>query len=203
MHRLQRPGYIQRLRYVTARYEQLQGLRLVPLGIPFLLSSAWREGLLPWVPGTAGAGARVWLVAMFLPAIGLSMAAKVYYRHRFGDVQAATPVRAPIAAPAFTAILLAAVSLQSVLQSPISIPSVILALGVACLGIDGGIMRPHYVAVAATLGVFALSGAIGVPFHIRDVLWDRVIGMSLLVIGIGDHLLLRGTLVPVTDADTV
>jgi hypothetical protein len=145
MHRLLR------LRYVTERYEQLQGLRLVPLGIPFLLSSAWREGLFTWVPG---------------------------------------------------AVLLAAASVQDVLQSPISIPSVILALGVGCLGVSGGVTRPHYLAVAATVGAFALSGALGVPFHIRDALWDRLIGMSFLVVGIGDRLLFRGTLVAVTDADT-
>jgi len=197
MHRLQR------LRYVTARYEQLQGLRLVPLSIPFLLSSAWREGFFAWVPGTDGTGVRVWFVALFLFAIGLSVAAKGYYQRRFGDVQPAAPIRAPIAACAFTALLLVAVSLQGVLQSQLSIPSVILALGVACLGAAGGVFRAHYLAVAAAVGVFALSGAMGVPVHIRDVLWDRVIGVSFLVIGIGDHLLLRRTLVPVTHVETV
>jgi hypothetical protein len=197
MHRLLR------LRYVTERYEQLQGLRLVPLGIPFLLSSAWREGLFTWVPGASGAGSRIWFVALFLFALGLSVSAKIYYQRRFGDVRTAAPIRAPIAASAFTAVLLAAVSLQDLLQSPISIPSVVLALGVGCLGVSGGVIRPHYLAVAATVGVFALSGALGVAFQVRDVLWDRMIGMSFLVIGIGDHLLLRGTLVPVTHDDTV
>lgn len=197
MHRLRR------LRYVTERYEQLQGLRLVPLGIPFLLSSAWREGRFTWVPGISGAGPRIWFVALSLFAIGLSAAAKIYYQRRFGDVQTAAPARTTIAAFAFSAVLLAAVSLQDLLQSPISIPSMILALGVGRVGMSGSVIRPHYLAVAATVGAFALSGALGVPFHIRDVLWDRMIGMSFLVIGIGDHVLLRGTLVPVTHADTV
>ena len=197
MHRLLR------LRYVTERYVQLQGLRLVPLGIPFLLSSAWREGLFTWVPGASGAGSRIWFAALFLFAISLSVSAKIYYQRRFGNVRTTAPIRAPVAASAFTAVLLAAISLQDLLQSPFSIPSVMLAFGVGCLGVSGGVVRSHYLAVAATVGVFAVSGELGVPFQIRDILWDRMIGVSFLVIGIGDHQLLRGTLVPVTHADTV
>jgi hypothetical protein len=42
-----------------------------------------------------------------------------------------------------------------------------------------------------------------VPFHTREVLLDRLVGAGLVVIGVGDHLILRLTLVPVSHADAV
>jgi hypothetical protein len=43
---------IQTVRYVTTHYPRLQGLRLAPLGVPFLLSAAWRAGWLAWWPAS-------------------------------------------------------------------------------------------------------------------------------------------------------
>ena len=117
----------ERLRYVTERYAHLKGLRLVPLGISFLASAAWRDGQLRRGPGTAA----------------------------------------------------------------------------ACIGISGGHPRTHYLALAAVCLIFATLGTSGVPIHARDVLLDDLIGIGLIVVGIGDHLLLRRTLEPVTHVETV
>ena len=193
---------LQRLRFVTERYEQLQGLRIVPLGIPFLFSSAWRDGRLTWVPWIAGTGSRVWFVALLLVAVGLSGVAKIYYHRRFGCVQPGASIRSPLAVSVFAAFLIIAASMQGALQTAVSFPAVILAFGLGFLALAGGLVRPHYLAVAIAAGALALSGALGVPFHIRDVLLDRMIGIGFLVVGIGDHLLLRSTLVPVPHADS-
>jgi hypothetical protein len=189
--------HLQRLRYVTERYEQLQGLRLVPLGIPFLLSAAWRDGRLTWVPGTQGMGAHMWFLALFSAALTLSLIAKRYYRLHFGNVHAAMGVKAPLAVFVFAGLFIVAASLQEDLRSPVSIPAVIIALGLGYLSVVGGQLRPHYLTVAVSMAVFAVLGLFGVPLHARSVLLDQLTGLGFIVSGIGDHLMLRNTLVPV------
>lgn len=193
---------LQRLRYVTERYEQLQGLRLAPLGIPFLLSAAWRDGQLSWVPGTNGIGAHVWFASLVCGAIGLSLIAKNYYRRRFGNVQSAATIKTPLAAFVFTAMFVLAAAVQGD-SSPLSVPAIIIALGLGYVGLVGGIPRPHYLAMAGLVTLFSLLGPLGVPLHTRDVLCDQLFGIGFLVIGLGDHLLLRDTLVPVTHVNAV
>jgi len=195
--------HLQRLRYVTERYEQLQGLRLVPLGIPFLLSSAWRSGRLASVPWTTGAGARIWFVTLLAWAVAFSLLAKTYYERRFGDVQSALTLKAPLAAFVFTALFIVSASLQPETQPAVSIPAVIIALGLGYLGMVGGLLRPHYLLMAVCVVFFAALGPLGVPLHTRAVLWDQLIGIGFVVIGLGDHLLLRRTLVPVAHVNAL
>jgi hypothetical protein len=194
--------HLQRLRYVTERYEQLQGLRLLPMGIPFLLSAAWRDGQLAWAPGTHGIGPRIWFVSLFAAAIGLSLMARSYYRRRFGNVQSAATIRTPLAAFVFTAVFVLAVSVQAD-SSSVSIPLVIVSLGLGYVGLVGGVARTHYLAIAALVALFATLGPLDVPLHAREVLWDQLVGISFIVIGVGDHLLLRDTLVPVIRVNAV
>src|SRR5688572_7265615 len=99
---------LQRLRYVTERYEHLQGLRLVPMGIPFLFSALWRDGELTWVPGIDGSGARMWFLALVALAVGLSFIAKTYYQRRFGIVRPAINAMAALAASVFASLLIVA-----------------------------------------------------------------------------------------------
>jgi len=197
--------HLRRLRYVTERYEQLQGLRLVPLGIPFLLSSAWRSGQLTWVPWTttAGIGARIWFVALVTGAVALSLLTKTYYERRFGDVQSALTIKAPLAGFVFTALFIVSSSLQPDTRTAVSIPAVIIALGLGYVGMVGGLLRPHYVMVAVCVALFATLGTVGITLHMRDVLWDQLTGIGFVVIGVGDHLLLRRTLVPVAHVNAL
>ena len=189
--------HLHRLRYVTERYEQLQGLRLVPLGIPFLLSSAWRSGRLAWVPWTTGIGARMWFVMLVASALALSLLAKTYYERRFGDVQSAVRLKALLAAFVFTSLFIVSASLGPDVQTVVSIPAVIVALGLGYVGMTGGVLRPHYLTMAVGVGMFALLGPLGIPLHAREILWDQLIGVGFVLIGAGDHLLLRRALVPV------
>ena len=80
---------------------------------------------------------------------------------------------------------------------------IVIGLSVGLLGLAGGHMRLHYLALAALCLVFAGSGALGVPIDTRDALFDNLIGLGLIVIGLGDHLLLRRTLEPVSRVEAV
>jgi hypothetical protein len=194
--------HLQRLRYVTERYDQLQGLRLVPLGIPFLLSAAWRDGEFAWVPGTTGLGAHIWFVSLITAAVGLSTLAKTYYQRRFGKVQSVATVKTPLAAFAFTVMFVLAASTQADPTS-ISVPAIIVALGLGYVGLVGGMARLHYLAMAGVVALFAMLGPFGVPVHTRDVVLDQLLGIGFIVTGLGDHLLLRDTLMPVPHVDAV
>lgn len=192
---------LRRLRYVTERYDHLQGLRLIPLGIPFLFSSLWRDGQLTWVRGTADGGARIWFLALVALAVGLSFVAKAYYQRQFGMVRPAINATAALAASVFVGLLIVAASLHG--DTTVSVPAMIVALGLTYVGVAGGRMRPHYLAVAVLVALFALLGLLGVPFHTRNVLCDLLIAVGFVVIGIGDHLLLRRTLAPVSHVEAV
>lgn len=93
--------------YVTERYPHLQGLRLAPLGVPFLLSAAWRRGQLSWVPGTSGHGPGYWFLGLMALALIVSIALARYYRQRFGSVQLARRLKGPLLFCGFIALFLA------------------------------------------------------------------------------------------------
>lgn len=192
---------LRRLRYVTERFPHLQGLRFVPLGIPFLISALWRDGYLEWVPGTTGAGARLWFLALLALAVGCSFLAKAHYQRLFGDVTPAINVTTALAASVFAGLLLVAVALQN--DTVVSVPALVVALALGYVAVAGGQLRWHYIAVAGLVAVFAMLGLVGVPAQTRSVLFDLLIAIGFVVIGIGDHLLLRRTLVPVSHVEAI
>jgi hypothetical protein len=58
-----------------------------------------------------------------------------------------------------------------------------------------GRLRWHYLPIAAAWFVFATLPPLGVSVHSRDVVFDLLIGLSLVVAGIGDHRMLCRTFV--------
>ena len=192
---------LRRLRYVTERFPHLPGLRFAPLGIPFLISALWRDGHFTWVPWTADGGARVWFVALLALAVGCSFLAKAHYRRQFGDVTPAINVTAVLAACVFAGLLMLAAALQG--ETVVSIPALVAALGLAYVGIAGGQLRWHYLVVAVLAALFGMLGLVGAPIETRSVLFDLLIAFGFVVIGLGDHLLLRRTLAPVSHVEAV
>ncbi len=71
------------IRYVTDNYQDLQGLRLVPLGVPFLAYAAWRLDWLPWAPRDL---AVPWIVGSFVVALLISVVLGRHYQRHFGSV---------------------------------------------------------------------------------------------------------------------
>lgn len=194
---------LQRLRYVTRRYAHLQGLRLVPLGIPFLLSAAWRDGQLRWVPGTDGNGPAFWFAGLLATALMVATVIGRHYRRRFGTVQHVPDVRASLIFAVFLSAFAVAMWLQDSVSTGLSLPMIVIGTGIGYVGVVDGNPRGHYLALAALCLLFANLGSFGVPLHARDVLMDDLIAMGLITVGVGDHLLLRRTLEPVHYVETI
>jgi hypothetical protein len=187
---------LERLRFVTERYPHLQGLRIVPLGIPFLISTSWRLGQFHWVPGTAGAGATRWFAALMALATLAGLVAGRYYRRRFGSLQPTRSVRRPLLAAAFVVLLALSVWTQLQFNPPLLLPVLAIGLALSHIGTAGGQVRFHYLLVAAGAIIFASLGSFGVPLPVRDVLLDQLVAFGFIVIGLGDHFLLERTLEP-------
>lgn len=194
---------LRRLRFVTERYPHLQGLRLVPLGVPFLVSAAWRSGSFADVPAFLGIPPRYLFLALFATALAMSGLAGRYYRRQFGTVQPQGGVRRAAGVLVFLAAFVAAVWAQDVFALVVALPAVLVAVALAWLGFAGGHVRVHYLVLAALCLVFASLGALGVPIDTRDALLDNLIGLGLIIIGLGDHLLLRRSLEPVSRVEAV
>jgi hypothetical protein len=126
-----------------------------------------------------------------------------YYSERFGHVRPVGRLRAMVGVVAFLTIFMVAVSSQQTLHPSISLPAIVVACGIGYMGLVGGESRPHYLALAVLWCVFASLPAFGVPFAVRDVLLDQLTAIGLIVIGVGDHVMLRRTLQPVSHVDAV
>ncbi len=194
-------NHLERLRYVTRRYPHLQGLRLVPLGIPFLISAAWRDGQLRWVPGIEQSEPSLWFAALFGVALMAGTLLGSYYRRRYGTVEPVRGWKAPVLFFGFLAVLGIAFSLQDHLQPIVSLPAVVIGTAIAYLGVVDRTIRFHYIVLGALCLLFANLGEFGIPVHARDVLLDDLIGLGLIAVGIGDHLVLRRTLEPVHNVE--
>jgi hypothetical protein len=194
---------LKRVRFVTERYPHLQGLRLLPIAIPFLGSAAWRGGYLRWLPGAAEHGATYWFFGTFVAALAAALVLGLYYRRRFGSVQLRRSLGSSLLFFAFVTALFVSLSMQAQSEWPISMPLIVTGLALAYVGVVGGRVRPAYIVVGAASVLFAVLGAFGVPFHTRDVLLDGLIGSGLIAIGISDHVLLIDILEPRPHAGTV
>src|SRR5262245_38529398 len=72
---------LHRIHYVTGHYAHLQGLRLLPLSVPFLLAAVERMAGAPFVP------AGVWAVIVVACLAAPSPIGR-YYARRFGQARA-------------------------------------------------------------------------------------------------------------------
>jgi hypothetical protein len=175
---------LRRIRYVTEHYEQLQGLRLLPLSVPFLLSSLSRLSRpAPFLTATA------WAV-LLASALALSVLIGRYYARHFGQAQ---PLGWRTALPlvAATAAFFGLEWLQELRPLPVPLPILFVAVVLARVGIAAGSLRSHYLFIAAACAMFALLPVLGVPLDIRAAALDGLIGGGLAVAAIGDDRVLR------------
>jgi hypothetical protein len=184
---------IRRVQYVTEHRAHLEGLRIVPLGIPFLASAAWRAGWLTWWPWTAGRGADGWFFGGLATAIVLSYAVGRWYRRQWGWTR---PSRRRGGAATLMMCTVGFVVL--VLRQPdhirVSVPVAFIGLQLALLGFVEHGVRKHYRVIAAACFVVAGLPLAGVPPPVRAVALDLLVGVGLIVAGWGDHRALRATL---------
>lgn len=189
-----------RVRYVTQRYAQLQGLRLLPLAAVFLISALWRSGwfgpsLTDGSLGSVGPqSAAIWFVAALAGAVILSFVIRAWYTKRFGFVSQSMLHSGVLQLTALSIGFVLAVWTQEQWHWPLSVPAVFIGAVLLYVGVAYRATRRHYVAAAfvwfavVTLGTFGLSDAA------RDAVLDLAIALGLLIAGLGDHRLLQQTL---------
>jgi hypothetical protein len=78
----------------------------------------------------------------------------------------------------------------------VSLPALVIAIGLAYPALSGAGLRWHYYLIAAGWLAFAFVPRLNLSAHARDVGLDLLIGVSLIVAGIGDDRLIRRTLTP-------
>lgn len=191
---------IRTIQFVTQQYSHLQGLRLVPLGVPFLVSAGWRAGWLRWVPwieaieAERGRGATFWFFAMLAVAVAVSFVIRRWYARRYGEVRLGLSENGAVSLLTFAACWAVVIWCQMRVVPPVSLPVLYVAAVIGSIGatrVRGG---AHYLAVSAACVAYAALQPLGVGVPVREVLLDVLIGAGLIVAGLGDHRVLRDAL---------
>lgn len=180
---------LRRILYVTAHYRQLQGLRLLPLSVPFLLSAVWRTAAY----ATGSTLPRAGWVALLVAALAASVPIGRYYTRRFGRASS-LPWRTAAALVGAAAAIVVLEWVQTLRPLPVSLPVVFVAVALARLGLSADGIRIHYLWIAAACGVFAALTPLHVPFEARAAALDALVGGGLAVAAIGDDRVLRRAL---------
>ena len=188
------------VRYVTAHYAHLQGLRLVPLGVPFLAAAAWDAGWLRGWPGTTGHGAGYWFVALLAVAMTTSFLTRAWYHRRFGVVYARWRDDGMVRLVLIAAGVVVLVGIQMTIDSPISLPAAFVGIVLAAIAWRQAPRRPHFLLIAIAWLVCAFMRPLGVSPGAMPILWDLVIGLSVVIAGVGDHRILRQALPSLPEA---
>jgi hypothetical protein len=186
-----------KIRFVTANYHQLQGLRLVPLGL-FLALWASLDLLGFFDPARFAPGdhAKVLTRIGFAYWLGLllALAAPAYYRYRYGSVD---PFDRRSRNRWITAAVIGffvLVRIDRDLQWPVSLHLLLVSMALFITVWHDGRIRSHYLAPALVWLAVSFLPALDVsPANLRMTLF-ALGGLTLVSCGIGDHLLLTRTL---------
>jgi hypothetical protein len=179
------------IRYVAEHYVHLQGLRLVPVGVPFVVSAAWRAGWLGWWPATQGRGAAGWFWGLFAAGVGCSFIVRRWYEREFGRAAPRPTQNGAVSFGLFAGGLALTIWCQLASDPPVSLPLLFVAALLATFARQGLYVRPHYVLIALGSTIVATLRLLGVPVGVRGVALDALIGVGLIVAGIADHHVLR------------
>jgi hypothetical protein len=198
-HKLKRVGTVEqsRIRFVTANYHQLQGLRLVPLG---LFLALWAVLDLLGVFGHARFPAG--LPAKLLTRVGaaynlgllLALVAPLYYRYRYGSVD---PLDRRSRNRWITAAVIAFFVLGRVdrsLEWPVSLQLLLVSVSLFVTVWHDGRVRAHYLPPAILWLGASFLPTVNAPPSALEITLFGLGGLTLIACGIGDHLLLTRTL---------
>lgn len=188
-----------RTRFVTARYPQLQGLRLLPLALLFFASALWRAGAIELPADNWGHAPEIWFAGGLGAAIGASFVIRRWYNRRLGAIGQRASQSGAIPIVATTGLAAAATWLQASLGWRLPLAAIVVGGVLASIGAREYRWRPHYVAAGAAVLIYAVLPASGLAAHALDATFDAVIGLTLLIVGVGDHILLTNTLHPPTE----
>ena len=191
---------LERVRYVTENYEQLQGLRNIPLGLillalgAFMLSSARLPPFSPVASDVFFYGS----FALLIVAISLYFVIGNYYERRFGWVHTFSMNRKQVVA-AITGItvLLVIGSVNLVFQPPIHMIWLVWGISLTAVYWRERRFRIHYVAIGVLVSVLSFTPLLSISR--TELSYDAgglmlFFGILLVVGGFFDHLLLVRTM---------
>ncbi len=188
---------LDRLRYVTSHYRELQGLILAPFGLIFLVPAL--------IPGGWGQQGETWRWLAIAAAVALSWLASLYYRRSVGrvwpSIQSGGSYRwlATLLTAALILGLLVAPWLDSRWDLPISVTFLTLAVLLVTPYVAArGRFRIHYLCLAllySAIALLPLTGWITAAQLVKDGrLFGLLFGLAWIVAGLGDHLFLMRSL---------
>jgi hypothetical protein len=190
----------ERIRFISTHYDQLQGLRLVPLGLYLMAVAASGLGWLSWLPGDPAKASRQWLAVLFGLALVAAASATAWYRHRYG-------ARTPLSRRRRNAWLLLAVGIvllaaqfDQYANGPIAFaPFAVAAALVLTVRADGWV-RAHFFTAAVPWFLVAWIPPLHHDGTSRLISYALAGGLALIVCGVGDHRLLSRSLLDVPEA---
>jgi hypothetical protein len=194
---------LKRVQYVTAYYSALQGLKLVPFGLLFLLFAAQAGG---W-NGLGRQGDCTLTLPLLLVVIALYFVIGRYYDRTFGRVQYMRKGAGDLAVIAFVAVFVGAIVAEIIWKPSVSLIGLVMAMGF----IGGGVSsrRWYYIVLGSlTAGVSLLPIWLSGPFAGRYVgsfsfTFNFTLGLTYLVGGLVDHYLLLRAFKAAPSADEV
>ena len=181
---------LKRVRYVTSYFSALQGLKLVPLGLLFLLFAAQAAG---W-RGLGRQGDCTLTLPLLLVVIALYFVIGRYYDLTFGRVQYAARGVGDLAVLAWVIGLVGAIVAEMIWKPAVSLIGLVIATGF----VGGGFRskRWYYIVLGGlTAGVSLLpiwlnSPLAGQYFGSFSFTFNFALGLTYLLGGLVDHLLL-------------
>jgi hypothetical protein len=206
------PRDLTQIRFVTANYPQLQGLRLVPFGIALLLATPLYAG---WHFTQSGILLALWLVPVAVGCVLWWLVGQSYTR-TFGQVQPLSRPTAPWHERAIVwGLLLAGLFLgQQVSSARLWLALMTLALLASVLfslrRSASLSLRRHWLIISTVLATINLALLLPLPLLQPDAwptrtlfaIWVASIGLGMLLGGLLDHRLLLRTLgAPTQDHD--
>ncbi len=189
---------LERVRYVTENYEQLQGLRNVPIGLMVLLSGVLLTSSIPSFGPVIGEAFFYLLFIVLIATVLLYFVIGNYYEHRFGWVQTFSLNRKQAIAVAILMVVLVVVgSINLAFQPPIHMIWLVWGLSVMAVHWRERRFRMHYVVIGAlVVGVSFLPllgiTSVSLPYEAGGLL--VFLGIFYVMGGTFDHLLLVRTM---------
>ena len=186
------------IRYITSHFHDLQGLRILPLGVLLLAAATGSAAWTPWSDFMR----EDWETSTYALLIALLLLYGLiarYYRHRFGRVVPRSKSNTNICISIlFWSAFFVAIILDSALMPSFSLTYLVIGLGVLYSGLDGS-RRYGHLLLGAIMISFAfwplLPGSTSTYFTI----FLTIVGIGFVFIGISDHFILVRTLRTIQD----
>jgi hypothetical protein len=189
----------ERIQFVTGNFYQLQGLRLVPLGLFFLYGAASSRGWFDWLPGMPVDGpgdlGNAWTILFWVGILTVAWSVEARYRG-FGTVVQFPRTRRNTYIAVAIAAFLCGVALDIVIGFPVRLGQLVLAVSLLVVVYADGRFRQHYLVSAMAWLAVAATPLFDVSADQMKFATTLCAGITLIICGVGDHLLLVRTFLP-------